>query len=258
MDNIYVWLEDKNYENVVATCPFCNHKNTFNRATDLKNLSMIMNEEVQCQNDSCRKPFRIVGDIANPSYELLIIDSYKLKAEKRYSYCILNLAQSFEMFFALYLRVEILYKPYAREGKLDPPRLKKATDNLAKKTKELTFSGMRALFLNHIVLTRALMKRNAASLDESEIILAQLTTNMPNQNTLSQVDNPTLMPWLIKVSKTQIGEIRNKVVHKSGYRPSLAVVEATISETEEILNGLRSVLGPLSDRQFRYRIDDGK
>jgi hypothetical protein len=258
LDTIYVWLEDKNYENVVATCPFCNHRNTFNRATDLKKLTLIIDEEVHCQNESCQKPFRIVGDIANPSFELLIFDCYKLKAEKRYSYCILNLAQSFEMFFALYLRVEILYKPFAQEGMHDQARLKRATDNLAKKTKELTFSGMRAFFLNHIVLSRALMKRNAASLDESEIILAQLTSNMPNQKTLSQVDDPTLMQWLLKVSETKIGEIRNKVVHKSGYRPSLAVVEAAISETEEILNGLRSALGPLTDRQFRYRIDDGK
>ena len=254
----YVWLYDKNYENVFAACPFCKQKNAFNRATDLNDLSPITDKEVRCLNKSCGKSFRIVGDIVNPAFELLIYDCYKLIEEKRYSYCILNLAQSWEMFFALYLRVEILYKPYGRERINDPVRLSKATANLTKRTRELTFSGMRAFFLNHIVLTRALMKRNAESLDESKIILTQLTTNIPSVETLSRVDDPKLVPWLTKVSETRIGEIRNHVVHKSGYRPSLAEVETAISETEEILNGLRPALGTLTDRQFRYRIDDGK
>ena len=253
-----VWLDDRNYENVFAVCPFCQQKSTFNRATDLNDLSTITDKEVRCLNKSCGKSFRIAGDIVNPAFELLIYDCYKLIEEKRYSYCILNLAQSWEMFFALYLRVEILYKPYAREGETDPVRLSKATTNLTNRTKEYTFSGMRAFFLNHIVLTRVLMKRNVESLDESQIILAQLTTNTPSIESLSRVDDPKLAPWLTKVSETHIGETRNKVVHKIGYRPSLAEVEKAISETQEIQNGLRSALGTLSDSRFRYRITNGK
>jgi hypothetical protein len=161
------------------------------------------------------------------------------------------------MFFALYLRVEILYKPYARERNIDTVRLSQATTNLTKRTRELTFSGMRAFFLNHVVLTRALIKRNADSLDESKIILAQLTTNIPSIEALSRVNDPKLVPWLNKVSEIRIGELRNNVVHKSGYRPSLVEVEKAISETEEIMNGLRSALGTLTDRQFRYRMDNG-
>jgi hypothetical protein len=253
LETIYVFLEEKNYENVVATCPFCKNKNKYNRATELNNLSIIMDEEVKCQNEICQKPFRIIGDIVNPSFDLLIFDCFELIKEKRYSYCILNLAQSFEMFFALYLRVEFLYKPYAQQGNNDPFLLKTATDHLVKKTKALTFHGMQALFLNHIILTKVLMKRNAASLSESEIILAQLTTNIPDEKTLSQVEDPKLMQLLIKLRNTNIGQIRNNVVHKNGYRPSLAIVESAISETEDILNGLRSSLGPLTDNQFRYK-----
>ena len=158
------------------------------------------------------------------------------------------------MFFALYLRVEIVYKPFGKDEQQNLIFLRTASDNLTKKTKELSFAGMRALFLNHIVLTRVLMKRNAVSLDESEIILAQLTTNIPSRKTLSQVDNPLFAQMLIKVSETQIGDMRNKVVHKSGCRPSLAEVEAALSETQEIINGLRSTLGRLTDYYQEYRV----
>lgn len=259
MDNIpYVSLVEMSYENVVAICPSCGLRNTFNRASDLKDLSPIMDKEVHCLNNKCQKLFRINGDIINLPYELLIIDCDKLKAEKHYSNCILNLAQSFEMFFALYLRVEILYKPFAQEEKYDLPRLKSAKANLTKKIKDLSFYGMRALFLNHIVLTRVLMKRRTASLQEAKTVLAQLTIYNPDHEILSQVDDPKFAQLLKKISVTKINDMRNKVVHKGGYRPSLTDVESSISEAKDIIYGLLPFLGQLTDHHEWYRWDVGK
>jgi hypothetical protein len=246
-ENLNITPIEMSYENIVAVCPFCGERNTFNRVSDLNDLNPIASKEVQCSNNNCKMKFRINGDIINQPYELLIFDCYKLIQDKRYSYCILNLAQSFEMFFALYLRVEVLYKPFAQEGLYDYGYLNKVNDKLEKKIKDLTFSGMRALFLNHIIVTRILMKRNAASLHESETILSQLTTNDPNRDVLSQVNDPKLAQLLIQVSQTKIGEKRNKVVHKSGYRPSLIEVEESLSETQKILYGILSIFGFLVD-----------
>ena len=135
----------------------------------------------------------------------------------------------------------------------DLAHLNKTSAVLAKKIKDQAFTGMRAVFLNHVVLTRVLMKHHVTSLQESEAVITQLTTKNPSQEVLSLVDDPKLAALLVEVSNCQIGDLRNRVVHKSGYRPSLAEVESAISETQTILYGLQSVLGTLTDHVDWYR-----
>ncbi len=69
---------------------------------------------VYCSDTRCSKPFHISGDLVSAAYEMLIFDCYDLKEEKKYGYCIRNLAQAWESFFSLYLRVSLLYRPFAR------------------------------------------------------------------------------------------------------------------------------------------------
>ena len=166
------------YENFIADCPHCSHRNVYNRASDLKDLAPIAFKEVACTNASCGKLFRINNDRISPIYQTLIFDCHKLIEEKKYSYCILNLAQAFEVFFALHLRVEILYKPFVRSIDHDINKLNKISISLYKRIKDQTFSGMRALFLNHLVLSRVLLSSEIQLLDDSEVIISQLITSV--------------------------------------------------------------------------------
>lgn len=258
MGVINVKLEDMNYENVVAICPSCNHRNVYNRATDLMDQSIISYGLVKCQNINCGQDLNLIGDIVNPPYELLILDCTQLIEERKYAYCILNLTQSFEMFFALFLRVEIVFKPYAEENWNNPFNFNKALANLEKYTKNVTFNDMRSLFLNYIILTKVLMKRNATSLFESEIILNQLKKNSPSKDVLQSIEDDKLSNLLINLQSCEINSIRNNVVHKRGYRPSLATVEKALNETQGLIYGLNSCLAPLIDKPIFYKIMKSK
>ena len=249
---VFAWIYEKNWETVKVICPFCGCVNIYNRATDLKELSPITSgNPVQC--DGCQKQFGIVGDIVNPDYEKLIFDCHELQKQKRYGHCILNLAQSFEMFFALFLRVELLYKPFSREKTSDIRRLEKAKEKLEKKIHSFTFSDMRSYFLNLIILTRILKIKTPSSLGEAEVVLSQLSTNHPSLNILSHINDSKFEDLLHKVSQTKIGELRNNVVHKSGYRPLKKEFDNALIETQEIQNGLLFFLGTLTDNYWAYR-----
>jgi len=60
---------DISYENISAVCPFCGHKNTFNRRSDLGDTEPIDRREVNCGR--CGQRFGITGDTVNPLYEML-------------------------------------------------------------------------------------------------------------------------------------------------------------------------------------------
>src|SRR5690349_9162011 len=100
----YATKKETYYETFEAECPACGHWNIFNRVSDFKTVEPIAFKTVICLD--CQNDFNINGDQINSAYEMLIFDCYKLKSIKRYSYCILNLAQAYEVFFSQYLRVE--------------------------------------------------------------------------------------------------------------------------------------------------------
>jgi hypothetical protein len=65
--------------------------------------------------------------------------------------CILNIAQAYEVFFSLYFRVEILFKPFAAESDMNVEKLNSLGEKLYNMVKRYGFTDMRALFLQHIV-----------------------------------------------------------------------------------------------------------
>src|ERR1700734_2074965 len=91
------------YENVITNCKGCGNEVIFNRATDLKTTAQIAGMETHCPH--CGDPIWITGDIASPAHEVLLFDCYDLFPEKHYMSAVLNVAQAYESFFALYLRV---------------------------------------------------------------------------------------------------------------------------------------------------------
>src|SRR6266498_3552998 len=119
----YAERKRTSYENFVAQCPWCGHESIFDRATDLKELSPIAFRPVSCLSLVCEKPFNINGDSVNSAHEMLVFDRYELLQLKHYMNCILTLAQAYAVFFSLFLRAGLLYKPFAADPDKDIDQL---------------------------------------------------------------------------------------------------------------------------------------
>ena len=246
-DLLYATKKETSYENFIAWCPYCEFRNIFNRVSDLKTVEAVGFMKVKCLNEVCGKEFNINGDSINPAFQMLVFDCYDLKQDKRYSYCILNLAQSFEVFFSLYLRVELLYKPFCNELKREIDSLNcmnELNKLLYKKIKNYAFIKLRDIFLNRVIVNRPVK-----SLDEAEEIINTLDflTTAPSNSEIENIPNAQLSKLLINLKNIKVFELRNKVVHKSAYRPSIEEVEASIEETRNTLFPLAHSLGIQTD-----------
>ena len=255
------------YENFVAECPLCGHECIFNRASDLCTFEPIAGLDVSCLNEKCGKPFRLVSDSVNERHEMLIFDCYELLERKQYMNCILNLALAYETFFSLFLRVELLYKPFAANpDQLD--RLNRLSKKLENRIKTYTFHPMRTLFLWQIT-----KQRSAATFDEAEETIKALKKKNkptcsslagaldcmrpsmrkpaypdrpPKDSEIETLSDAKLIPLLKALRDTTIHKLRNSVVHKQAYRPTREEVEDSLKET-------RSILFPLT---YHLRLHD--
>ena len=237
------------YENFVAECPLCGHECIFNRASDLCTFEPIAGLDVSCLSEKCGKPFRLVGDSVNERHEMLIFDCDELLERKQYMNCILNLALAYETFFSLFLRVELLYKPFAADpDQLD--RLNLLSKKLENRIKGYTFHPMRALFLWQIS-----KQRSAATFDEAEEIIKAFPNypKDPKDSEIEAMSDAKLIPLLKALRDTTIHKLRNSVVHKRAYRPTREEVENSLKETRSILFPLTYHLGLHDDPNWYMR-----
>lgn len=227
------------YENVVAICPWCGQRNIYNRVSDLRDTEPIAHREVTCLAPDCQKRLIITGDSINAAYEMLVFDSYRLQEEKRYSSCILNLAQSFEAFFALFLRVEVLYRPFAADQDHDLSHFNELAAALFGKVRRFAFQDMRNLFLR-----RVLDKAPLASLEAAAEWIESLDGKPagPVDAEIQSLPDRELSALLLRLKQCRVAEVRNQVVHKAAYRPTLQEVEDAPRETREILFSLAARL----------------
>lgn len=244
----YAQKTEKSYENFVAYCPHCNYKNIYNRVTDLKTTESIDFKMVICLNEVCAKSFAINGDLINPAFQMLIYDCYELRAQKHYSYCILNLTQAFEVFFSLYLKIELLYKPLAimeRTHLVGNERLNDLANRLYEAVKKLSFVNLRNIFLNFVLANQIV-----TTFDESEkriSELSKLSKKPPSDKRIQDIQDVRLSKVVRNLKNTRINELRNQVVHKAAYRPTLDEVDSAIEETKDILIPLAHLLKIDSD-----------
>lgn len=240
------------YENFIARCPRCGLENIFNRASDLKNFRPIAFKTVTCLSTDCRQPFTINGDSIGPAFEMLVFDCYELLERKHYSYCVLILAQAFEVFFSQFLRVELLYRPFALEEDRDIKRLNHLAGRLYKKVKDLSYCGMRDLFF------RCVLKRtHPRSLREAEDVIGdpdfRSHLRPPDKGELQNVGNQPLSALLTELRSCRIHELRNRVAHKMAYRPTLGEVNAALEEARRILFPLARILEVRRDISWYVR-----
>lgn len=241
MSNIPIASEKRtSYENFVANCPWCGKESIFNRASDLRTFELIAGRDVSCQSVDCGKPFRIAGDRVSNRHEMLIFDCHELVERKHYMNCILSLAQAYEVFFSLYLRVELLYKPFGADRNQGLADLNRISGGLHDKIKEHTFTPMRALFLQHIVTGQP--PKNLVEAEAMVTALPHRPGDPPKDVAIESLGDAKLVPLLKALKATSIHTLRNSIVHKQAYRPTREEVEAALKETRSILFPLTSHL----------------
>ncbi len=228
------------FENVEATCPHCEYRNTFNRRSDLRTLGPIDSLRVACESPSCSKAFHIMGDLVNPAYEMIIFYCQELLGQRLYSYCVLNLVQAFEAFFYQALRVDLLYKPlWANvESGNDVSALAALEGLLDRRTRRFSFQDLRDLFISH-VLYDPLPK----SLAESEIVVMRVPAKPARHSNdeirkTRTIANEKVRELLLRLNACKVHELRNRVVHSRMYRPS-------VGEALQAYNDARAILLPL-------------
>ena len=233
-----VRIKHASYENIVAECPACGKDNIFNRASDLNTFEPVGGLNIACQIGDCGRPFRMISDSINSAHEMLIYDCCDLLDRKHYMGCILNLAQSYEVFFSLFFRVELLYKPFGSDPTQRIEDLNDLSSELQKKIEKFTFAPLRALFLSHIVAGYA-----PDSLAEAVSIVSVIPKypREPKDALIEKLADAKLVSLLKALKGTSIHTLRNKIVHKRAFRPTRDEVDAALEET-------RSILMPLTSR----------
>lgn len=236
----YAKKKRTSYENFAAQCPWCQEESIFNRASDLNDFSPIAFRTVTCLSPSCGNSFNINGDSVNSAHEMLILDCYELLSLKHYMNCILTVTQAYEVFFSLFLRVELLYKPFAADPEKDINQLNNLAKKLAKKIERYPFWQMRALFLRQITCSNI-----PKNVKEAKEIIEALCPCEPRNTEIESLGDEKLIALTKALKSAKVNELRNKIVHKQAYRP-------TQKEAESALKKARSILFPLSKRLGLY------
>lgn len=173
-----------------------------------------------------------------------------LKESKEYRFCILTIAQAYEVFFSTFLQMYLIYKPFVRCKNIE--WMINANKKLNEKIEKLAYLKLRNIFLNLMI-----SKENPINdLDHEKVNriileLDNLTIN-PKDEKLKDCDNVKLFDLLLRIKKSKINVQRNKVIHKSAYRPGLEEVKSFIDEAREVIFSLASSLQILDDDVNSY------
>ncbi len=224
------------YENLVADCPLCGQELIFNRASDLCTLEPISGRTVSCEH--CKEQLWLNGDRINGRHETLLFDCRDLIEQKRYMHSVISVCQAYEMFFSLHLRVNFLYRPFALQYREIPNSidiLNQLNGRLDEKTKKFAFARLRVEFVHHTVKSTSPNTLNEAG----EAIELLGKAKMPKDKEISRIHPGKFGSHLLAVKNTKVNALRNRVVHRFGYRP-------TREKAEKILQEARSILFPLT------------
>ena len=242
-------IKSSGYENIVVDCPLCNRELVLNRAADLGTFDPISGTNVYCLE--CGKEFWINSDSVNERHEAVIFDCHDLLRTKRYMNCILNVCQAYEMFFSLYLRVNILYIPFGkdvREKRNAIDQINKLAKGLSNETKKFGFARMR-----NVTLGLAVQPDRPSGLDEAQDYIDALSNySLPKDTEIESLPDKRIAALLIRIKQTRINELRNDVVHKRAYRPKRVEAENAVTEARAILFPLTAKLGLHDDLNWYF------
>lgn len=235
------------YENFDVECPHCNERIRYNRASDLNDLVTKSRWEVKCLNQRCQKMFAAIYDTGGPKWKMVLYDCERLKKEKRFIHCGLNLCQALEMFFSSYLHKKLLYELYSANR--DIGEFEESESFLDDLIKNYTFSGLRKLFLHYVLLNRTFPSWSEVKLEISSI---PKISHEPTNELIDQSSNPKIKELLERLKQVKTPQLRNDAVHKSAYRPTLEEINLVQDETMEILENLNLELDVYEDPYYYW------
>ena len=210
------------YENFNAICPHCQEWNIFNRVSDLKTLEPIWGLTVKCQ--FCDKEFRIGNDDISSNYQKLILSCADFMSQKEYMQCIINLSIAYEIFFAHILFYFLVEKINVKEENKD-----ELTRLLNQKIEKYTYSKLYNEFF------KVLFRINEEHYFNDSCIKCYIEKINGNKcknikENIRKIKNTKIKHCLYYLYKLEDNEksinyLRNKVVHKQGYRPTFQEVK---------------------------------
>lgn len=215
-------IKEANYENVIVDCPKCGFENVYNRVTDLKTIKPIARMDGLCC-ESCGLVFSIVGDHTRFAKFCWFIDDLSLfRKQKQYGRYILNLCQGVECFFG----EGIINKKYDRN-----PIFRDRNGNLL----FIEYHREKKLFIKNCFQKMSFHELRKLFLEIYEEEFKKPTSRIK----LMKKDKLTESVEIVR--KTNINVVRNKVIHKEAYRPSLAEI-STFDDLIKAIYWMRTYL----------------
>ena len=237
---------NSDYENFYGTCPYCEQVSIFNRRDDLHTFEPISYREVICLNKECQKKFSISSDSVNLPAELFLQEAEVNFNQKKYMLSVVLSVQALESFLSLFFRVEFGYKPFAHNPEIE--KLNDALNNFIEKTKKYPFKDLSNIFLSTLI-----GYTETPNLDQALKSIENLPNlrNTPKKSQHSKVPEKLQDAW-IKLYETKVHEVRNKVAHKSAYRPSRIEAGNIINEAYYFICQIQQHLNIKSDDANYY------
>jgi len=207
------------YENIYVDCPYCGKANIFNRISDLDNgIPISISYNVECQ--ICKQKFNTSGDRIPIAEFRWFIDELPIYIkQKQYRLYILNLCQGVECFFSQAIINKLIDRnPDLRNdtGCVDLEKYNKARKDIYKKT-VYDLCGKRS---------KKKTFKNATFKDLRTIFLRLFEDERKNDNgNLRKLKEDRRKKSFQEIKNTKINTMRNNIVHKQAYRPSLQEVK---------------------------------
>lgn len=228
-------IHNPTYENLEATCPFCNHNNLYNRVSDLDYLMPISKLHVKCQNNCCRKEFNITSDEINPLFIMLLDYCRDLISKKNYIFTIVTIVQAYEVFFNEYLFHRFIFDRI-KGGHCSANTINVLSDRLYKVIRNYSFDKMRILFINLV-----LSKNNVKGINDIKSNGGLVSKPKPEK--INDYCDEEIKEYLHRLNDTNVHEKRNDVIHKYAYRPTFKEVNRCYHEADDIIRFLASHFG---------------
>jgi hypothetical protein len=147
-------------------------------------------------------------------------------------------AQALEVFFGSVLYVILLYRPFVRHR--DLALFNRLSSGLYRTMRKRSFVAMRNLFLWTIINRIA-----PSDLAETEAVIGSFPRSIRMKKGELARAPEGLRGDLEALWEARAPVLRNRVVHKDAYRPSLKEAKEALEEAKAIIYALKNKLGPV-------------
>lgn len=156
-------------------------------------------------------------------------------------YCIINLCQACEAFFMKGIEIKLLWEPWKEKI------FERSTDilncysyKLHKKIKDYTYSKLRNAFFDLYLYNKSF--HSQTEIDNYINAIDCFAKIEPADKDIQKYRDSKTQDLFLDLKKLKIGKMRNKVVHKYGFRPNIKDVKKYLEEVSNVVFGLQTKL----------------